>query len=275
MKGEKALLEEQLKRAVVFICLIFITMVGGCSDEHKSSQNVTVMDIGEFSCRSLDHRSWEITDGTGRRFLLLPRTKAVPAGFEGLQIIRIPVRRVVAYSGFTVSMMKAIGSLDTLKGVTKDKGRWTIKAVKNGIEKGDIVFLGNPSSIDYERLKEISPDLVLTWDQTVVSKLSGMGIPVIVTTTGRAMDIETRMRFARFLALFFNKEKEAEEYIQKVQVAINRIKAMDLRPSKPPKVIWGDIYEKRVRVEPGNSWVAQLIRLSGGKYLFEDISGAS
>ena len=42
-----------------------------------------------------------------------------------------------------------------------------------------------------------------------------------------------------------------------------------------PKVMWGDIYEKRVLVEPGNAWVAELIGLAQSDYLFNNIYSTS
>jgi iron complex transport system substrate-binding protein len=42
---------------------------------------------------------------------------------------------------------------------------------------------------------------------------------------------------------------------------------------KKPKVIWGDVFSKRVLVEPGNSWAAQIVQAAGGDYLFADVAG--
>jgi iron complex transport system substrate-binding protein len=39
--------------------------------------------------------------------------------------------------------------------------------------------------------------------------------------------------------------------------------------------MWGDIYEKRVLVEPGNAWVGELVGLAHSDYLFEDVYGTS
>jgi iron complex transport system substrate-binding protein len=39
--------------------------------------------------------------------------------------------------------------------------------------------------------------------------------------------------------------------------------------------MWGDIYEKRVMVEPGNAWVGELVGLAQSDYLFEDVYGTA
>ncbi len=53
------------------------------------------------------------------------------------------------------------------------------------------------------------------------------------------------------------------------------IKAKLPEVKEKPSVIWGDVYNKRVLVEPNNAWVAQLVKLSGGKYELDDVQGAS
>lgn len=52
-----------------------------------------------------------------------------------------------------------------------------------------------------------------------------------------------------------------------------RLRTADAGP--PPKVMWGDIYEKRVLVEPGNAWVGELVGLAQSDYLFDDVYGTS
>ena len=61
----------------------------------------------------------------------------------------------------------------------------------------------------------------------------------------------------------------------RVQAAISRVRQRTKVVKHKPKVIWGDIYEKRVLVEPGHSWAAEVIRLAGGDYLFNDVRGTS
>ncbi len=254
--------------------LFLIIILPGCIREGKTKYEF--FEIGKFSATFLPNGCKEIRDGAGRRMLLVPRGQMPPAGYEGDRIIEIPVRRVVAYSGYVVSLLKAIGVLEsTLVGVTKEKEDWTIEEVSQGMKDGRIAYVGDPNAVDYERLKATRPDVVFTWDQSAIPKIEELGMAGIITSTPKAMDLEARMRFAQFLALFFQREKAAEHYVARVQAAVTRIRAMRLAPQRPPRVIWGDIYEKRVKVEPGGSWAAQIIRLAGGKYLFKDVSGAS
>ena len=57
--------------------------------------------------------------------------------------------------------------------------------------------------------------------------------------------------------------------------ALDDIRAATKDAGQKPKVMWGDIYSKRVLVEPGNAWVGELVELALSDYQFEDIFGRS
>ncbi len=265
----------QIFKTVMITCIFIsgLLLQGACSENSRRSSGFT--SIGEFSIRYLPDNCKEIRDGAGRLMVLVPRGQKPPEGYEKDHIIEIPVKRVVVSSGFNVSLLKALGVLNTLVGVTHEKKYWTIKKVVQGMKSGKITCIGRSGAIDFEKLKAIRPDLMLTWDACAIAKITRLNIPGVITTTGEAMNLDTRIRFVKFLSVFFNREQRADEYIKKIQNTITKVSKLSMNIKKQPKIIWGDIFEKRVLVEPGNSWAAQLINLSGGNYLFNDIKGAS
>lgn len=240
-----------------------------------SCHSSTFESFGEFSIKKLSNGIKEITDGVGRKFVLVPKGIKAPKQYTKDKIIYIPVKRVIAYSGYNVSLLRGLGVLNTLVGVTHKKDYWTIDYVKHGLEKGSIIYVGESNAIDYELIKKASPEVVFTWNLADIPKLEEMGIKCIVTTTKSAMDLNTRMKFMLFLSQFFNKEDMGEEFVKKVKKTIKDINTKLKHISSKPKVIWGDIYEKRVLIEPGDSWSAQIVEISGGDYLFSDIRGSS
>jgi len=263
------------------ILLGFTMLTGLClfsACQSNPNDSATFLNIGEFSVKKISENCKELRDGAGRTFVLVPRGQKPPEGYEKHQIIAVPVRRVLVYSGYDAAMLKALGVIkDVLVGVTSKKEEWTIPEIREGMEDGKITYVGESASIDYERVKVIGPELVLTWDQGAIHMMTEMDIPCVITTTNDAMDLDTRMHFARFLAFFFDKEAAvaADAFVSRVSETVDRIGNITSSVEKNPRVMWGDIYEKRVMVEPGNSWVAEMVRLSGGKYVFDDVAGAS
>lgn len=263
-----------IARKSLFILIILMTL-NGCSSE-ESDHNASFIQIGEFTVnRSASDRT-TVRDGAGRTLVLIPRDARAPEDVDPLQIVRVPVERVVAYGFFDVATLRALGLIEkALVGVTTPKESWFVEEVRQGMDSGRIAFLGDAGAIDFERLKQQQPELVLTWDPSIIPMLDELKIPCAITSTPVAMCMNVRMRFVQFLAPFFNREEEAQNFFERVNHTLMEIRERTADAGAPPKVMWGDIYEKRVLVEPGNAWVGELVGLAQSDYLFNDVYGTS
>lgn len=241
----------------------------------KESCSASFVQIGEFTINHVAPGRTEVRDGAGRTLVLIPRDAPQPKDVPPTHVIRIPVRRVVAYGYFDIAVLRALGVEQTLVGVNIPAKAWHNPDIKKGLESGRITYLGDAASIDYERLKQLNPELVLTWDPSILPMLDNLGIPGVITTTSKAMCLNTRMRFVQFLAPFFQKEQEADAFFARIKQALADIQTRTAGLKHQPKVMWGDIYEKRVMVEPGNAWVGELIGLAQSDYKFKDVFGTS
>jgi iron complex transport system substrate-binding protein len=260
---------------VSLAALVSALLIFACSKGDNKHQQ-SFIQIGEFTITHTGADRTEVRDGAGRTLVLVPRSAPKPKGVDPVRLVRTPVKRVVAYGFFDVATMRALGVLeDALVGVTCPADGWYIQEVKQGMADGKIAFLGDYNSIDFERLKQQQPELVLTWDQSIIPMLDELGIPCAITSTPTAMCLNARMRFVQFMAPFFHKEKEADAFFDRVNNALIAIRQRTADAGPPPKVMWGDIYEKRVLVEPGNAWVGELVGLAQSDYLFEDVYGTS
>ncbi len=242
----------------------------------KGGSGSSFVQVGDFTVNRISEDITEVRDGAGRKLILVPRGTPDPDGIEPCRVVRVPVQRVAAYGAFDVATMKALGVLEeVLVGVTTPADEWYVDEVREGIEAGRIAFLGYSSSIDFEQLRQQQPELVLTWDHSIIPMLDDLGIPCAITSTPTAMCLNARMRFVQFLAPFFQKKKEADAFFDRVNTTLTTIRKKTANAGPTPKVIWGDIYEKRVYVEPGNAWVGELVGLAQSDYLFHDVYGTS
>jgi iron complex transport system substrate-binding protein len=262
--------------AAAVMMIAAITAACGNSDSGGGDRNPSFVQIGEFAVHRVSPDRTEVRDGAGRTLVLIPREAPAPEDVDANRVVRVPVRRVAAYGSFDVATLRALGVLEeTLVGVTTPAKRWHIPEVREGMAAGRIAFLGDASSIDFERLKQQAPELVLTWDPSIIPMLDELGIPCAVTSTPTAMCLNARMRFVLFLAPFFEREEAAEAFFDRVNSALVAIRERTAGAGPPPRVMWGDIYEKRVLVEPGNAWVGELVGLAESDYLFDDVYGTS
>ncbi|MDR1085991.1 MAG: ABC transporter substrate-binding protein [Deltaproteobacteria bacterium] len=249
------------------------------TDENVDPQNTAYdgsagfLNVGEYSLIKKTGYT-EVHDGAGRTMALVPRGQPHPPGFEPTMVIETPVQRVAVYSSFDVAMLNVLGQADTIVALTSPPEAWHIDYIKEGYDSGRIVFVGDSGAVDYELIKAQHPDMVMTWDPSIVPMMDTLGIPVLVTSTPVATCLSTQIRFVEFLAPFFGEEEKAHAFYGRVRKSLADIRAKTAGLPKP-KAMWGDIYEKRVLVEPGNAWVAELIGLAQSDYLFDDVYGTS
>ncbi len=266
-----------MKHGFVIIFIFFLLVLSACEQQEKPAKKTkSFLQIGEFTITRESDILTLARDGAGRTLALVPRDAPAPEGYSPSAIIRTPVRRVAAYGSFDVATLRALGVLDaTLVAVTKPQEKWFVDDVRRGMDSGRIIYLGNAGAIDYELLKKQEPELVLTWDPSIIPMLNELGIACVITSTPVAMCLNARMSFVKFLAPFFNREKEAEDFFRRVSDSLADIRARTAGVFEKPRVMWGDMYEKRVLVEPGNAWIGELVALAQSGYLFEDIYGTS
>jgi iron complex transport system substrate-binding protein len=268
--------------------LLLLVLISGCQQETGegkqgdqplgSDTRPAFLQIGAFSVHRISDTRTEVRDGAGRTLTLIPRGAPLPADCDPGRVVRTPVRRVAAYGYFDVATLRMLGVLDeVLVGVTVPEKEWAKCStdIAQGMREGRIAYLGDASSIDFERLKHMEPDLVLTWDPSSLPLLDDLHIPAVITSTPQATCLNARIRYVQFLAPFFGREKEADAYFARIDAALKDIRARTAGAGEQPKVMWGDIYEKRVMVEPGNAWVGELVGLAQSSYQFEDVFGTS
>lgn len=257
------IMKKNILKRIFIILLGMLPIFAAC--------NVHFEQFGEFSVRYLDDGCKEIRDGKGRKLMLVPGGYEVPKE-KKVNIIRIPIKRAVVFSGNDAAAIKAIGQINTIIGVAKKEG-WTIPEIKDGIENGRVAYLGEYTSIDYEKLKTLKPDVVFTWNDAFIPKLKELSIPCVFTSTKIAKDLNAHIKFIQFMSAFYGEEERAKTFVKKQFEKIAGISAKVNMAKQVPKVVWGDIYERKVLVEPGNSWAAQVVEKAGGNYLFSDLEG--
>ncbi len=252
--------------SIVVLAVIFC--LWGCGPRNFQS-------FGPFSVKKQGEFIF-VSDGVGRKFVLVPRGHKPPEETAGATIVYTPVRRVIAFSGCDVSFLVGFGILqEVLVGVTQERDKWTNAEIRKAMDEGKIVFIGDSTRINYELLKSVEPDIVFTWNADIIPTLDDLKIPTVITNTETAMGLETQVKYVRFVAPFFGKQKEGDIFADRFLKTVEFIRSKLPDVKERPSVIGGDVYNKRVLVEPNNAWVSQLIKIAGGHYELDDVQGAS
>ena len=216
------------------------------------------------------------TDGMGRKLLLYPRGKPILEGFDKTRSVEIPVRRVALNNTVNAALLRPIQALDTIAGICMGgmgQTSTSIDGIQEGIDSGRIIHLGNGNPVDYERLKVLSPDIVFgrDWNQRLIPMLDSMEIPIAVVDFFQENRPLAQLEWIRFVAAFYDKDKEATRFFEKAEKKIAAVSARAEQADHKPRVLGGVIHMGKVHVPRANSPMAYMFTMGGGDYVFKDL----
>lgn len=215
---------------------------------------------------------WPGADHTFQ-YVLVQRDTPVPEGFEDSQIIKIPVRSIVTLSTSYLPYLEILGVLDTLAG--HDNFQYVYSpAVRKLIDEGRLKEVGSGSMINMELLLDMAPELIMTfgmggeWDSH--PKLLEAGLPVVINGEWAELNPLGRTEWIKFIALFFNKEKEAEKVFDSIEREYTRLAARAKKHAVKPKVFLNVPFQGTWWMSGGGSFAARLLEDAGAEYLWSD-----
>jgi iron complex transport system substrate-binding protein len=263
------------------LVLLLGLLASGCGAEEPSASGLSSCPkyATGFGLEYLADGCRVVTDGEARQLLLVPRGHKVPEAYRHLPVVHTPVRRVVVASTTTAALLRPLEELESIIAVTTDREHWYIPEVRIGLEEGRIRLVGNDMGpLDYEAVLELNPDLVFIYtgspeDLQKLKKLEELKIPVAVDNSHRENHPLGRVEWVKFLAAFYGKEDRAEQYFQRVVENTEAVTRAVAGATSRPRVLWGLIYQGEVYVPAGDSYVAKMIGMAGGDYLFKDLGG--
>lgn len=266
---------------LVLVAIALLVGLAGCRAKEKAAGagEVPVEYATGFKIERLEGGGYLLTDGGGRTLLLLPRGQQSPKEYEQLPRVEIPVERVVVASTTQAALLRPLGELASVVGVATEKEHWYIPEIREGMEAGKIRLVGSGMGpLDYEAVLALKPDLVFLYTGSpdtvqMLKKLEELKIPVAVENSHLEAHPLGRLEWIKFLAAFYGKLAAAEQYFEAAVKQAEEIQQAVAGVGSRPKVLWGLIYQGKVYVPAGESYVARMIEMAGGDYLFKDLQG--
>jgi len=205
-------------------------------------------------------------------YLLLPQGKTAPKGFENYQVINVPVKSAISLSSIYIGFMERLGILDKLIGV--DTYDYIVSPqAKALIKKNNIQVVGSTINLNTEKVFAMNPGILLTYGngnpvQDGHQKLIQNGIRVASSTSHLEITPLARAEWIKFVAVFFDQEKRANEVFDSVKNNYQKLTALASKAGKKPTVFTDEMYGGKWYEPGGNSFVATMIKDAGGDYVW-------
>ncbi len=176
--------------------------------------------------------------------------------------------RIVSLAPSLTRIIIDLGLIDSLKGVT-EHCRYPEFDLAERISKGEIRVVSGFNSFDYERILAINPTKVLVMDSVSREVYNTLMIAVgedrIVSFKHPATLIDIYEQI-NIVGAMFSKWETAESIIKESKLSLNSI--IELNDAERPSVVI-EIYNSPYMIAGSNTFLAEMVRLSGGKLAFD------
>lgn len=184
-----------------------------------------------------------LEDSRGNKFVLVTDKGEAPE-VPGAVEVKVPVKRIVTvFYSPVISTADILGKYhETIKGAPK-YAIYKSPKLKELYKEGKVENIGSATSINYEVVLKISPEVVFLGDMAahdqIEAKLKELGIPVARCFTYREPTFLGRIEWVKFVAAFWGKEayKEGNEYFQRAWFQRNNLLRIVRKAEDYPKVV--------------------------------------
>ena len=213
---------------------------------------------------------------SGEQFLMTPEDAAAVEGLPGsVTVLRQPIRNIYLVSTSVMDLFLTLDGLDsvTLSG-TRAEG-WYLDEARAAMEAGRIAYAGKYSAPDYETI--LASGCGLAIENTMIyhtpevkEQLEKFGIPVLVERSSYENDPLARMEWVKLYGILLGKQQEAEQLFD---TQVQRVAPLENQQPTGKTVAFFSITSNNlVTVRKGSDYVARMIEMAGGSYVFADLT---
>lgn len=272
-----------MRKNYLFLLLVFL--ITSCSGNKQSAEvegNVvdtvyTVQYAKGFTVKKYaDYKEVTVVDPWDstkilQRYILVDKTKTLPANLPKGTLIRTPLNSVVAYSTIHCATLNELGVLSTVKGVC-EPSYIDIDYIQEGVKNGTIADLGQAANPIIEKIVDVDPEAIFATpiQGRTYGSIDKAGIPVIETPDYMEPLPLGRAEWIRFYSLFFDNESQADSLFNITVNNYNTIKEKMVSVKEKPSVFIDLMYGNVWYISGGGSFISRMLSDAGANYVWSD-----
>lgn len=211
---------------------------------------------------------WDMTTVFSRYYLVSSDTVKTPS--DGVKII-IPVKTTAVTSSTHFEFLNLLNELDKVKGVCSPDLIYN-SYIREQYLAANIENLGDAFNINVEKTLKLQPDVLMMsgykQDDPYAKRVIQAGTPVVYNNEWMESSLLARAEWIKFVAVFFDKEAEADSIFNVVKENYLSVKSVAQSNSHHPGVMSGSNFRGTWYMPGGGSFMAQLFADAGGDYFY-------
>lgn len=209
------------------------------------------------------------------RFLVIPEGKEAPEDLdEDIVLLQQPVENIYLVASAVMDMFVAMDALDEVRFSALKPESWYIEEAAAAMDEGEILYAGQYSAPDYERI--LAEGCGLAIENTMIyhtpevkEQLEKFQIPVLVDYSSYESSPLGRTEWVKLYGLLMGKEKEAGEAFEKEAAAFESIK--EAEKSGKTVAFFYITSNGEANVRRSSDYLPKMIEMAGGSYVFDHL----
>lgn len=215
---------------------------------------------------------WQGATAQDAQYLVIFPNKESAKGYHGQYIVGA-AERVVCMSTSYIAMLDAIGKVESVVGVS-GKQYVMNTAIANNPNVKDV---GYDTSLDYESLLKLNPDIVLMYGVTaensaVTTKLRELDIPYLYLGDYVEESPLGKAEWMICVAEIMGCREHGREVFKGIEQRYNQIKGSVAHSDNPPTVMFNLPYQDVWYMPSDDSYMVRLVEDAGGRYIYKGMN---
>jgi iron complex transport system substrate-binding protein len=193
---------------------------------------------------------------------------------QNSQLIRTPIKSVGVLTSLYIGFLEKLDLLD--KVIAIDNINYIFSpAIHRKYKEGKVEEVGDATSMNIEKIFSLNPGIVFTYGNgnpylDGSKKLIRNNIPIASSPFHLETTPLARAEWIKFIAAFFDKEKEANEVFSKTERRYHELQEIAEKAKERPTVFTEAIFGGTWYVPGGKSFMATLLDDAGADYIWKD-----
>lgn len=209
------------------------------------------------------------------RFLVVPEGKEAPEDLDDdITVLKKPLENIYLVASAVMDMFVSLDALDSVRFSALKTDSWYIEQAKAAMEAGDILYAGQYSAPDYERI--LAENCGLAIENTMIyhtpevkEQLEKFGIPVMVDYSSYEPNPLGRTEWVKLYGLLTDKEEDAAEVFAQEAAAFESIR--EAEKSGKTVAFFYITSNGEANVRKSSDYLPKMIEMAGGSYVFDHL----
>jgi len=185
--------------------------------------------------------------------------------------VQVPLPTLVATSVTHFEFLSLLGELQTVDGVCSPNIIYN-REINKRIGEGKIADLGDAFNINVERTLQLKPAAVMmsgyNQNDPYAHRVSQARIPVIFNNEWMETSLLARAEWIKFVAVFYDKEKQADTIFAGVDKRYNEVKTKAAGVKTKPNIMAGSNFRGTWYMPSGHNFMGKLFADAGSNYFY-------